>query len=85
MTAKPRACCPMLPMALDRARPTDKAGLERGWVLGSRTLLNDAVVLRVRKDRDRSAQWADTVLFAVNFCPFCGTRLPATASKRRGA
>jgi hypothetical protein len=86
MSKKP--CCPMLPMVLDRARPADRAGLERGWLFNTRaSRFAEAVVVRARKGLDRKAEQAEhweSTLFEVNFCPFCGAKL-AGRTKRKPA
>jgi hypothetical protein len=78
---KVRACCQLLPMALDRGRDTDHTGLIRGWTFEPGAV-RDAIVLRVRKAADRTEPQAGVTLFAVSYCPFCGSDLRGKAERK---
>lgn len=73
-----KECCPVLTLALDRAKPGDQLGL-KGEVLysGSTGHTRTAVVLRFRAAPKACRNIAPhgTATFAeVNFCPFCGKK-----------
>lgn len=69
-------CCDGLKLVLSRRRESDRLGLMLERMYGLKTgFTRERIVVRINKDKDRKAEFANTTFVLVNYCPFCGKHI----------
>jgi hypothetical protein len=85
MKSKLGECCPALNLVLERPREGDRLGVmvETMFSLSDKKPPREVVVVRMRKNKDRKAQYANSTFVECNYCPFCGASLAQPEPKKK--
>lgn len=80
---KRKECCPLMELVLSRARDTDALGMKREALWDAKTgEFTDHIIVRVRKIRAKDDPYANVTWVAMDWCPFCASRVNAKKPKR---
>lgn len=80
-------CCPVMELALSRARDTERIGLTTGTMVqigkrGAARKPATTIVIYFRKAlKGDTSQYAGATYAEVSFCPFCGAKVEREPNK----